>query len=113
MTRTLSKLAEGIAFTRPAGSGEQAQTAIIRRYDRLAGLYGLYTQPMEWAGLGRRRCQLLANASGNTLEVGIGTGRSLDYHRAHILWVPKLIRVMRPGHIRGSARPVGRPARPP
>lgn len=84
MTRTQSTPAGGIDSTQPAGGREQAQTAITRRYDRLAGLYDLYTEPMEWAGLGRRRRGLLAGASGNTLEVGIGTGRSLDYYPAGI-----------------------------
>lgn len=84
MTRTLSTPARGIDSTRPTGGHEQAQTAITRRYDRLAGLYDLYTQPMEWAGLGHRRRRLLASASGDTLEVGIGTGRSLGYYPAGI-----------------------------
>ena len=84
MTSTQSKPTGGIGPTRPAGMEEQGQTAITHRYGRLAGLYDLYTEPMEWADLGRRRRWLLAKASGTTLEVGIGTGRSLDYYPAHI-----------------------------
>jgi ubiquinone/menaquinone biosynthesis C-methylase UbiE len=80
MTGTKGKPAEGIGSIQPAGTDEQAQTAITHRYDRLARLYDLYTEPMEWAGLGGRRRRLLARASGNTLEVGIGTGRSLEYY---------------------------------
>ena len=58
----------------------EAQSAVTRRYERLARVYDLYTQPMEWMGGAQRRRRLLARASGRVLEVGIGTGASLAHY---------------------------------
>ncbi len=57
---------------------DQAQTN--RRYERLAPLYDLLEAPMERLGGRRRRRRLLAAASGDVLEVGIGTGRNLEFY---------------------------------
>lgn len=57
---------------------EQARTN--RRYARLAPLYDLLEAPMERLGGRRRRRRLLAAAAGEVLEVGIGTGRNLEFY---------------------------------
>lgn len=47
-------------------------------YDRVAGIYDLYTVPMEALGGRRARQRLLARATGEVLELGIGTGPELN-----------------------------------
>lgn len=61
-----------------------AETAATtaRRYDRIAGFYDLWASPMELLGLRAKRQRLFAAARGRTLEVGVGTGRNLDYYPA-------------------------------
>lgn len=49
-------------------------------YDRVAGIYDLYTVPMEALGGRRARQRLLARATGEVLELGIGTGLNLPYY---------------------------------
>jgi ubiquinone/menaquinone biosynthesis C-methylase UbiE len=51
-----------------------------RSWDRVAGLYDLYTAPMEWMGGRARRRRALAPARGRLLEVGVGTGANLDLY---------------------------------
>lgn len=58
------------------------QTAVTRRYDRMAWAYDLYNAPMEWVNTSRRRRRLLAHADGATLEVGVGTGRNISHYPA-------------------------------
>ncbi|MBT8240657.1 MAG: class I SAM-dependent methyltransferase, partial [Acidimicrobiia bacterium] len=55
------------------------QAAVTRRYDRLAWLYDVYNAPME-LGTRQKRRQLLRRARGSVLEVGVGTGRNLEYY---------------------------------
>ncbi|MDW3221037.1 MAG: class I SAM-dependent methyltransferase [Acidimicrobiales bacterium] len=50
------------------------------RYDRIARFYDLFDKPMDLLGVGRRRKRLLSHAEGNTLEVGVGTGRNLGLY---------------------------------
>ncbi len=57
------------------------QVEVTRRYDRMAWLYDLYDAPMELLGLRRRRRRVIPNAYGETLEVGVGTGKNLPYYR--------------------------------
>ena len=63
---------------------EERQDAVTARYDRAARFYDLYDKPMDLFGVRRRRRRLLGNASGNTLEVGVGTGRNLTFYPADI-----------------------------
>ena len=48
-----------------------------RIYDRVAGIYDLYTSPMEAMGGREARERLFRRAHGRVLELGIGTGASL------------------------------------
>lgn len=57
-------------------------TRIREIFDRLAPRYDRREAILEWAMLRRYRQELLAWAGGNTLEVGIGTGRSLSHYPA-------------------------------
>ncbi|MDC7217605.1 MAG: methyltransferase domain-containing protein [Spirochaetales bacterium] len=56
---------------------------IQKRYNRIAGMYDLMEAPMERIFLKWRK-ELLKNASGKTLEVGIGTGKNIPHYPAHI-----------------------------
>jgi len=51
-----------------------------RVYDRVAPVYDLYSGPMEWMGGARRRRRLLAQAEGEVLEAGVGTGLNLVHY---------------------------------
>ena len=55
-------------------------TRIREIYDRLAPRYDRREAILEWAVIRRHRRRLLAWAGGETLEVGIGTGRSLPHY---------------------------------
>lgn len=44
----------------------------------MARFYDLYDKPMDLLGVRRRRKRLLGQATGKTLEVGVGAGRNLD-----------------------------------
>jgi ubiquinone/menaquinone biosynthesis C-methylase UbiE len=49
-------------------------------YDRVAGIYDLYTAPMEALGGRRARQRLFGRARGRILELGIGNGLSLPFY---------------------------------
>jgi ubiquinone/menaquinone biosynthesis C-methylase UbiE len=55
-------------------------TGPARIYDRVAPIYDLYSGPMEWMGGTRRRRRVLARATGEVLEAGVGTGLSLEHY---------------------------------
>ena len=52
---------------------------IKKRYNRIAGIYDLLDQPMEM-GFSKWRKKMLSEATGKTLEVGIGTGKNLPFY---------------------------------
>ena len=60
-----------------AAKPKSDQDAVTARYDRIARFYDLMDKPMDLMGVRRRRKRLLSQAQGNTLEVGVGTGRNL------------------------------------
>lgn len=53
-----------------------------RVYDRLAPLYDALTAPMEAMGARRDRRRLFGTASGDVLELGVGTGTNLKAYPA-------------------------------
>ncbi len=63
---------------------EDRNTAVIRRrYDRIAGVYDRLERHME--GLfARWRGEVLREARGRVLEVGVGTGKNLPYYPAGV-----------------------------
>ena len=54
--------------------------AVTRVYDRVARFYDFYEAPMDRMGGSARRRRVLRLARGRVLEVGIGTGRNLEYY---------------------------------
>lgn len=57
-----------------------AGSAPRRIYDRVAPIYDWYDTPMDFLGGRARRRRLLRRARGNVLEVGVGTGRNLEFY---------------------------------
>ena len=53
---------------------------ISEKYDRVAGWYDWIEGILNILGLGKLRRQLLGRASGNVLEVAVGTGKNLAYY---------------------------------
>ena len=49
-------------------------------YNRIAGIYDLYTAPMDAMGGSKARARLFGRASGEVLELGIGTGGNLAFY---------------------------------
>lgn len=57
------------------------------RYNRTSGIYDLYDRPMDLlGGVRRRRQRMLASTRGEVLEIGVGTGRNLEFypHDVHV-----------------------------
>ncbi|HKK10526.1 MAG TPA: class I SAM-dependent methyltransferase [Bacteroidales bacterium] len=70
---------------------------IQKRYDRIAGLYDILEAPMEHM-FSKWRTELLSDAAGKTLEVGIGTGKNLPYYPENVQltgidFSPKMIEI--------------------
>ncbi|MAU16614.1 MULTISPECIES: class I SAM-dependent methyltransferase [Flavobacteriaceae] len=53
---------------------------IRKRYDRIAGYFDLLEKPMGTSGFDKWRKELVNQAKGKTLEVGVGTGKNLRYY---------------------------------
>ena len=67
----------------PAGrtAASDAQVSVTRRYERIAAVYDLLNGPMERAGTLARRRRIVGRATGDTLEVGAGTGRNFALYQ--------------------------------
>jgi ubiquinone/menaquinone biosynthesis C-methylase UbiE len=59
-------------------------SAVARVYDRTAKVYDLLEAPMDLMGGSERRRRAISGARGRVLEVGIGTGRNLEYYPAGV-----------------------------
>lgn len=53
---------------------------IKNRYNRVARCYDLMEKPMEKGKFSKWRRELTREVTGNTLEVGIGTGKNIPYY---------------------------------
>ncbi|HUG40868.1 MAG TPA: class I SAM-dependent methyltransferase [Longimicrobiales bacterium] len=49
-------------------------------YDRVASFYDWYEGPMDWLGGRSRRERVISGARGRVLEIGVGTGRNLEFY---------------------------------
>jgi ubiquinone/menaquinone biosynthesis C-methylase UbiE len=56
---------------------------IKKRYNRVAGLYDMMEVPMEGI-FSKWRKQMLKDASGKILEIGIGTGKNIPYYPENV-----------------------------
>jgi len=93
----------------PRSSPEQER--ITRRYQRLARVYDVLEEPMDRLDGRRRRQRVLGSASGEVLEVGIGTGRNLELYPpgVHLTGIDLADRMLARAHER--ARRLGLPVR--
>lgn len=53
---------------------------IQKRYDRVSKVYDILEQPMEAMAMKRWRLDLMAELNGRVLEVGVGTGKNIQYY---------------------------------
>lgn len=53
---------------------------ISKRYDRIAGIYDILEKPMEKMVLSKWREELMEELEGKILEIGIGTGKNIEYY---------------------------------
>lgn len=57
-----------------------SRSRVARVYDRIAPVYDLFEAPMDWLGGRDRRARVVGGADGDVLEVGVGTGRNLEWY---------------------------------
>ena len=72
---------------------------IAKRYNRIAGIYDIMEAPMEKL-FSKWRREMLKDASGKTLEVGIGTGKNIPWYPRNIEltgidFSPKMVEIAR------------------
>lgn len=53
---------------------------ISRKYDRNANMYDIFESPMDKMVLARWRSEIMKELQGKVLEVGVGTGKNIDYY---------------------------------
>jgi len=51
-----------------------------KKYNRIAGIYDLFESPMELMALKKWRITLMEQLRGKVLEVGVGTGKNIEYY---------------------------------
>jgi ubiquinone/menaquinone biosynthesis C-methylase UbiE len=86
----------------------QGSSKIQKRYNRIADFYDVLEAPMEHM-FSKWRRKLLAEASGKTLEVGIGTGKNIPFYPENIEltgidFSPKMVEITT-GKLRKHPRP--------
>lgn len=57
-----------------------SKEALQQKYDQAARWYDPAETMLDWLGLGRLRRELLQKASGDVLEVAVGTGKNLPHY---------------------------------
>jgi ubiquinone/menaquinone biosynthesis C-methylase UbiE len=57
---------------------------IRKRYDRASSFYDILESPMEMMSLKEWRIQLMKELDGDVLEVGVGTGKNIEYYPEEI-----------------------------
>lgn len=53
---------------------------IRKRYNRVAKVYDLLERPMEKMALGKWRKSVFEELTGKVLEIGVGTGKNIEYY---------------------------------
>lgn len=57
---------------------------IRKRYDRASSFYDIFEQPMEIMTLKKWRTEVMKELQGDVLEVGVGTGKNIQYYPDNI-----------------------------
>lgn len=63
---------------------DKATEIIRRRYNRTARFYNLMEAMMDKSGMNRWRQAVWNEARGKVLEVGVGTGKNMEYYKENI-----------------------------
>lgn len=58
--------------------------SVARVYDRVARFYELMEAPMDWMGGTERRRRVLSRATGDVLEIGVGTGINFEHYPTNV-----------------------------
>lgn len=53
---------------------------IKKRYDRISSVYDFFEAPMERMAMSKWRAELMNELSGKVLEVGVGTGKNIEFY---------------------------------
>lgn len=53
---------------------------VKKRYDRTAAFYDFFEKPMELIAFKKWRLNLMAELEGKVLEIGVGTGRNIEFY---------------------------------
>ena len=53
---------------------------IMKRYDRVSPIYDIFEAPMELMAMKQWRKELMSELHGKVLEVGVGTGKNIEYY---------------------------------
>lgn len=53
---------------------------IMKRYNRIASIYDILEKPMENMAVGKLREEIFKEVSGKVLEVGVGTGKNIEFY---------------------------------
>lgn len=53
---------------------------IMKRYNRIAGVYDIFEQPMELMLFKKWRTEVINALNGKCLEVGVGTGKNISFY---------------------------------
>jgi ubiquinone/menaquinone biosynthesis C-methylase UbiE len=59
---------------------DKATERIKRRYNRIAGFFDLFEAMMEKGKMGQWRKMIWQQVKGKVLEVGVGTGKNIEYY---------------------------------
>ncbi|MHB1391873.1 MAG: class I SAM-dependent methyltransferase [Clostridia bacterium] len=59
---------------------QEEVSKIMKRYDRISAIYDIFEAPMEFMALKQWRKDLMNELQGKVLEVGIGTGKNIEYY---------------------------------
>lgn len=63
---------------------KEPKNKIQKRYDRIAPIYDLFANPMEAMALKKWRLEVMQELGGKVLEVGVGTGKNIEYYPTEI-----------------------------
>lgn len=63
---------------------DRKSTKISKRYDRAARFFDMTEQMMEKGSMGKWRAAIWKEAKGKVLEVGVGTGKNIQYYPGEV-----------------------------
>lgn len=58
--------------------------SVVSKYNRISAVYDIMEAPVEFFLYGKWREEALSSLKGRVLEVGVGTGRNLEYYSTNV-----------------------------